>query len=60
MYEVTVYVEATPSAVKVTKTFPVPAVATVGVAKPDPGVMELDSADVTAVSLPPLGVTENS
>jgi hypothetical protein len=60
MYEVTVYVEATPSATKFTKTFPEPAAATVGVAKPVPGVIDADSADATLVSLLPLGVTENS
>jgi hypothetical protein len=42
MYEVTVYVEATPSAVKVTRTFPEPTVATVGVANPVPGVIDVD------------------
>ena len=60
MYEVTVYVEATPSAVKVTKIFPEPAVDTEGVANPVPGVIEVDSMDATAVSPPPLGVTVNS
>jgi hypothetical protein len=57
--EATVYVEATPSAVKLTATAPVPANATVGVAK---GVVpgEIDAEVATVETVPvPLGVTVN-
>jgi hypothetical protein len=55
--DATVYVEATPSAVKLTVTAPVPAKATVGVASGVvPGAIE---ADVDAVETVPLGVTVN-
>ena len=55
--EVTVYVAATPSATNETLMAPVPAFATVGVARAAVGVIEDDAADTDAVVLLPLGVT---
>jgi hypothetical protein len=54
--EVTVYVEATPSAVKFTRTEPLGALPIVGVARAETVVIELDAPE--AVEVPPLvGVT---
>ena len=56
--EATVYVDATPSAVKVTRTAPVPAKATVGVAKGVvPGAIDADASET--VEELPVGVTVN-
>ena len=58
--EATVYVEATPSAVKVTRTAPVPAKATVGVAKGVvPGASDADASETVEAVEPPVGVTVN-
>ena len=58
--EATVYVEATPSAVKVTRIAPVPAKATVGVAKGVvPGAIDADASETVEAVEPPVGVTVN-
>jgi hypothetical protein len=58
--EATVYVEATPSAAKVTRTAPLPAKATVGVAKGViPGAIDEDAAETVDAVEPPEGVTVN-
>jgi hypothetical protein len=58
--DVTVYVDATPSAAKATTAAPVPPNVTVGVANGvTPGVMEAELADTMLASLLPVGVTVN-
>jgi hypothetical protein len=53
----TVYVAATPSATNETLMAPLPAFATVGVARAAVGVIEADAADCEETVLLPLGVT---
>jgi hypothetical protein len=55
--DVTVYVEATPSATNETVAAAEPAVTAVGVARAAPGIAAAEAAETTEVVPPPLGVT---